>query len=223
MEDFPHNDSPINYDRVMRSQIESLCGGGGAAGKPPDLLLHVCCAPCSSAVIERLAPFFTITLFFYNPNIHPRREYEKRLSVLRAFAPALAAAENTEFPVVEGPYEPEVFYRETGVREEPSLQGEGERGERCRRCCRFRLRAAFGYAKTRGIGAVTTTLSLSPRKDARAINAIGLELEAQCAPVRFLCADFKKRDGYKRSLELSKAYGLYRQTYCGCEYSLGTR
>jgi predicted adenine nucleotide alpha hydrolase (AANH) superfamily ATPase len=208
------------------------------AGRPA-LLLHACCAPCSSAVIERLAASYDITLFFYNPNIYPATEYVRRISELRNFASAFAVDANPPdinpparkrgFPVVEAAYEPEVFYRETRAREETELQTERERGERCRRCYRFRLRAAFEYAAKHGFGVVTTTLSLSPYKDAGAINAAGMELARLFAQrgapdtVDFLCADFKKRDGYKRSLELSKKYGLYRQSYCGCEYSLYNR
>jgi predicted adenine nucleotide alpha hydrolase (AANH) superfamily ATPase len=192
----------------------------------PTLLLHACCAPCSSSVLERLEDDFEITLFFYNPNIHPLSEHERRLTELRGFLAARTAPGGRALPLVETAYEPEDFYRATNARNEPALQAEGERGERCRRCYWFRMKAAFEYARKGGFAYMTTTLSLSPHKDAVAINRIGKSLEEESSGeggTRFFCADFKKQDGFKRSLELSKKFNLYRQSYCGCEYSLYNR
>jgi predicted adenine nucleotide alpha hydrolase (AANH) superfamily ATPase len=193
------------------------------------VLLHACCAPCSSVALERLAERAAVTLFFYNPNIFPHAEYERRLSELRRFCAVFSvgsAGENSRFAVVEAIYDPEEFYEATGVRENTALQQERERGKRCERCYRFRMQKAFDYARFNNFDAWTTTLSLSPHKDSKMINAIGKEIEetAECSEgvktPSYLWADFKKRDGYKRSLELSKKYDLYRQRYCGCEFSL---
>lgn len=213
----------------------------------PSLLLHSCCGPCSSYVIEYLARYFAITIFYYNPNIHPRAEYERRRDELSGFLPRFPAASGIQ--VVEGRYDPEDFYRATGVREDAELQKEAEKGERCRRCYEFRMRAAWQYARGHAFDWFTTTLSISPFKDADKINAIGKALEAEAAvsketagteggegspgrpesnstgddTPRFLPSDFKKKGGFKRSLELSAEYGLYRQDYCGCVYSKANR
>ena len=191
----------------------------------PRLLLHVCCAPCSSVVVERLNRFFDLTLYFYNPNIFPQEEYARRLNELERFINEMNVESQNCFlkgkpVVIAEQYDVQEFYRATNVHSEPSLQTENECGERCKRCYRFRVERAFEYARAHSFDAITTTLSLSPHKDARTINALGMELESRADSVRFLCADFKKQDGYKRSLELSKKFTLYRQTYCGCEFSL---
>ncbi len=204
----------------------------------PSLLLHACCGPCSSYVIEYLAHYFAITIFYYNPNIHPKSEYERRRDELLAFLPRFPEAKGIQ--VVEGHYDTEDFYRATRVKEEVALQTEAEKGERCRRCYEFRMRAACQYASEHQFDWFTTTLSISPFKDAVKINAIGKELEQQAKQAlleatspnaspeegssrsegpRFLPSDFKKKGGFKRSLELSAEYGLYRQDYCGCAYS----
>jgi predicted adenine nucleotide alpha hydrolase (AANH) superfamily ATPase len=203
--------------RSLDSNNESL--------QKPRLLLHVCCAPCSSVVLERLNRFFNLTLYFYNPNIFPQQEYTRRLRELEWFVSKSSVQDQNFFPqeklsVIAEQYDIQEFYRATNVHSEPSLQTEKERGERCKRCYRFRIEKAFEYARTHSFDALTTTLSLSPHKNARTINALGMELESHADSVRFLCADFKKQDGYKRSLELSKKFNLYRQTYCGCEFSL---
>lgn len=187
-----------------------------ATGKPT-LLLHACCGPCSSYVIEYLARYFAITIFYYNPNIHPKAEYERRRDELLNFLPRFPAASGIQ--VIEGHYNPDDFYRATGVREEPDLQKEAEKGERCRRCYELRMRAAWQYACGHAYDWFTTTLSISPFKDADKINAIGKALEYGQPGPRFLPSDFKKKGGFKRSLELSAEYGLYRQDYCGCVYS----
>jgi predicted adenine nucleotide alpha hydrolase (AANH) superfamily ATPase len=186
----------------------------------PALLIHACCAPCSSAVLEKLSDSFEITLYFYNPNIYPLEEYERRLAELRRFC-GMTAGIRGKPAIVEAVYDSEEFYRATAARENVSLQKEGERGERCGRCYSLRMRKTFEYAAAHDIDFWTTTLSVSPHKDAHMINAIGQQLAARRADkAQYLWADFKKKDGYKRSLELSKKFGLYRQSYCGCEFSL---
>ena len=244
------------YERELDQILASLPSQAweGDAGQPADgiqpqkkpaLLLHACCAPCSSYVIEYLAGYFAITLFYYNPNIHPKAEYDRRLQELKDFLPRFPAAKGIS--LIEGGYDPEDFFRATGVREEPDLRQEAEKGERCRRCYGLRLRAAYRVAYERGFDWFTTTLSISPFKDAGKINAIGKALEQEgglgrtgpgkygqdpapagtCvssgAAPRFLPSDFKKKGGFKRSLELSAEYGLYRQDYCGCVFSKKNR
>jgi predicted adenine nucleotide alpha hydrolase (AANH) superfamily ATPase len=209
---------PLAQEQITEVQEITL-----TTGRKPSLLLHSCCAPCSSAVLEVLAPLFEISLYYYNPNIHPESEYRRRLDELRTFAGQFPPA--TNIALIEENYNPEDFYTQTRVREQPALQMDAERGERCFRCYRSRLQKAFDYAVKNKFDFVTTTLSLSPHKDSEKINAIGRELEATarsniCKPPAFLYADFKKKDGYKRSLVLSAQYNLYRQDYCGCEFSL---
>lgn len=201
----------------------------------PRLLIHACCGPCSSSVLEQLQETYDITLYFYNPNIYPQTEYERRKDELLAF---IEKYNNTVEVITEKEYNSEEFYDATGVKKELHLQTEGERGERCRRCYLFRIKKAYDYAIEHGFDYVTTTLSISPHKDAQKINEIGCELEKkvfasershqnqkslkQQAP-KFLYADFKKNNGYLRSIQISKEYNLYRQEYCGCEYSIRTR
>lgn len=220
-----------NFDRLMEAELERL---GAASGQRPRLLLHACCAPCSSAVTERLAGFFETTIFYYNPNIHPEPEYRRRLGELQSFVRRFPPAKGIR--LVVPPYNAEDYFLATRVRQEAALQAEPERGERCRRCYLFRMEKAFRHAASGGFDYFTTTLSVSPHKDAEKINEIGAQLEqkARAAAVpagsatespaqeripAFLFADFKKRNGYKRSLELSGEYGLYRQDYCGCVFS----
>ncbi|MBQ9538298.1 MAG: epoxyqueuosine reductase QueH, partial [Treponema sp.] len=215
------------YERELDVILSALEGKGVPA--KPRLLLHACCAPCSSYVVEYLAGYFDMTLFYYNPNIHPKAEYERRLEELKGFLPRFPVASGVR--LVEEAYEPEDFFRATGAREEPVLAHEAEKGERCRRCYEFRMKAAYRYACDNGFDWFTTTLSISPFKDADKINAIGKALEPVSASEErqsggkagkplFLPSDFKKKGGFKRSLELSAEYGLYRQDYCGCVYSL---
>lgn len=193
-----------NYDRLMQQQIEAL-----PAGTRPRLLLHSCCGPCSSAVIERLAPYFALTVFFYNPNICPKEEYLHRLAEQRRL---LALLPGAPVSLVEGPYEPEAFLdRVSGLEHEP------EGGARCTACYQLRLERTAALARQDGYDFFTTTLSVSPHKDAERLNRLGAALGR--ANARFLPADFKKRGGYQRSLSLSDAYGLYRQNYCGCPFA----
>ncbi len=177
----------------------------------PRLLLHACCAPCSSYCLEYLSKYFSITIFYYNPNIWPEEEYRKRVAELRRFLGEFPA----EHPVslIEGKYDQERFYEiAKGLEDVP------EGGERCFRCFRLRLSEAAMEAAAGGFDFFTTTLSISPMKNAAKLNEIGEELAGEYG-VAWLPSDFKKKDGYKRSIELSKEYGLYRQNYCGCEFS----
>ena len=171
------------------------------------LLLHSCCGPCSTAVIERLAPEYDLTVFYYNPNIFPREEYEKRLSEQKRLLEIL------NIPFIEGKFLPEEYFECIRGYE---MQNEGE--ERCYKCYQLRLRKTFEFAKENNFEIFTTTLSVSPRKNAKWINEIGEKLQNE--KLKFLVADFKKKDGYKRSIELSKQYNLYRQHYCGCAKSM---
>lgn len=205
----------MNYNEQMEFEISNL----QEQGKRPKLLLHTCCGPCSSAVLERLADFFEITIYYYNPNIYPEKEFLRRRNELENFIKVFPVAKNIS--VIEANYEPEDFFNATGVRENTELQTESERGERCRRCYKLRLEKTFAYALENRYDYITTTLSISPYKDCLKINTIGKELEEKYkSDIKFLYADFKKKNGFLRSLKLSEEYGLYRQDYCGCVYSL---
>ena len=197
-----------NYQKELDHTIETLV----KEEQTPRLLLHSCCAPCSSYVLEYLSEYFFITVFYYNPNIFPAKEYEKRVREQEALIERLPAKHRTSF--LEGPYEQERFYEMA-----KGLELEPEGGERCFRCYRLRLLEAVQMARAGGFDYFTTTLSISPLKDVRKLNEIGEQLAREYG-VAYLNSDFKKRDGYKRSIELSREYGLYRQDYCGCVYSL---
>ena len=190
-----------NFDKQMEAVIASLEGR-------PRLLLHSCCGPCSSAVIERLAPHFDLTVYYYNPNIAPEEEYRRRLATQRQLVEALGGA-----VLVEGEYDHAAFLAAV-----KGLEGEPEGGKRCTACFRLRLEATARRAAEGGFDWFCTTLSVSPHKDAARLNAIAAELAARYG-VPALPADFKKREGYKRSIELSRRFALYRQDYCGCEFS----
>ncbi len=179
--------------------------------KKEKLLLHVCCAPCSSYVMELLAEKYDITLYFFNPNITDKEEYDKRYAELQRF---LCEAPFTVGAVaVDGGYEPELFFdMSRGLEEEP------ERGARCYKCYELRMEETVKYAKENGFDIFTTTLSISPHKNAKWINEIGERL-GEKYEMAYLYSDFKKRNGYARSIELSKQYNLYRQDYCGCIFS----
>jgi predicted adenine nucleotide alpha hydrolase (AANH) superfamily ATPase len=171
------------------------------------LLLHICCAPCSTEVIERLSPSYEVTGFFYNPNIHPRREYELRLSELERFS------KEEGFRYIPGEYDIKDWFGKT-----KGLEKEPEGGKRCKVCYRIRLEETAKAAKERGFDMFTTTLTISPHKNASIINSIGRELKRKYG-IKFLSKDFKKKDGFKKSVEHSKKHGLLRQDYCGCVFS----
>jgi hypothetical protein len=182
------------------------------SNKTPTLLLHSCCAPCSSSVLERLSDYFDITVFYYNPNIEPVEEYIIRLREQKRFLSIFPTAKPVK--IIEGPYEAEAYEEITYGHEE-----DREGGKRCFLCYEFRLRKTAELAKSSGFDYFSTTLSVSPHKNAQKLNEIGERLSAKYG-VDYLYSDFKKKDGYKRSIELSGEYGLYRQHYCGCRYSL---
>ena len=178
------------------------------------LFLHSCCAPCSSYVLEYLRNYFRITVFYYNPNISFEQEYQKRVAEQKRLIDAYNRG-GTGYPidVIEGDYEPEVFYdMAAGLEECP------EGGERCFLCYELRLRKTAQQALDGGYDYFCTTLSISPLKNAKKLNEIGEQL-AEEYQIKWLMSDFKKKDGYKRSIELSATYNLYRQDYCGCVYS----
>lgn len=177
----------------------------------PTLLLHCCCAPCSSYVLEYLSEYFKITVFFYNPNIDPESEYTKRILELQR----LIGSMNLKYPVsfIAGQYDSDRFYEMA-----KGLENVKEGGERCFKCYELRLREAVEIAKEGEFEYFTTTLSISPHKNAQKLNEIGQRLGEEYG-VEYLLSDFKKKNGYKRSIELSEEYGLYRQNYCGCVFS----
>ncbi len=214
----------MNKKADYQKQLDSVLQELSDSSQKPTLLLHACCGPCSSYVLEYLSSHFEITVLFYNPNIYPATEYDRRLQELLNFYKRFVPAQNIQ--VIQTPYEPEEFYTATGVRENPQLAAEPERGERCRRCYELRLRYTYDYACAHNFDYFCTTLSISPFKDADMINEIGNLLaspalrQAQGSQgPRWLPSDFKKHNGFKRSLELSAEYDLYRQDYCGCVYS----
>lgn len=177
----------------------------------PKLLLHSCCAPCSSYVIEYLTNYFDITIFYYNPNISPYDEYLKRKEEQIRLINEIKKVNRVDIAYCD--YDNSVY--EDSIK---GLENEPERGKRCLVCFRLRLEKTAKEAKNLGYDYFGTTLTLSPYKNAKQINKIGLELEKEYN-IKYLVSDFKKRDGYKRSIELSKKYNLYRQNYCGCKYS----
>lgn len=195
-----------NYAKELDKLLETL-----PKESPPKLLLHACCAPCSSYVLEFLSSHFFIELFYYNPNISPKAEFEKRREELERLAREMPLKGRvTQLP---SEYDGEAFSKLV-----LGLEAEPEGGTRCFRCYRLRLEAAAKAAKANACDYFTTTLSISPLKNAAALNEIGEEVGEKWG-VPYLPSDFKKKNGYKRSIELSKEYGLYRQDYCGCIYS----
>jgi predicted adenine nucleotide alpha hydrolase (AANH) superfamily ATPase len=197
----------INYQKELDKTIARL----QAENRTPTLLLHACCAPCSSYVLEYLSRYFQITVLYYNPNISPRAEYDTRAEELKRLIDEMEFIHPVKLLV--GEYEPEKFYSMAkGMEELP------EGGERCFRCYEQRLRYTAGLAKEQGFDYFTTTLSISPLKNAAKLNEIGAKLAGEFG-VEYLLSDFKKKNGYKRSVELSGEHGLYRQDYCGCVFS----
>ena len=245
-----------NFDTLFTLELEHIARSPNFVHKKPRLLLHACCGPCSSAVLERLVDYFDITIFYYNPNIHPQTEYIRRLEELALFLNRRRAKQQktesadelfqTDIPdtaaeLIRADYNIEDFFAAVNIEEFPERASEPERGERCFACYRLRMQKAALYALENGFDYFTTTLSISPHKDSEKINTIGAALEQELSAARalspgvpnppnapfgqntavprYLYADFKKQNGYKRSLEISAEYGLYRQDYCGCIYS----
>ncbi len=200
-----------NYQKELDQIIENI----QKTGEVPKLFLHSCCAPCSSYVLEYLSEFFEITVFYYNPNIYPPEEYEERAAEQKRFIEQFPARHKIFY--VQGNYDTKRFYdMAKGLEKVP------EGGERCFKCYELRMREAAVLAKEGGFDYFTTTLSISPLKNAEKLNEIGEALEAELG-IKHLTSDFKKKNGYKRSTELSKEYELYRQNYCGCVFSKNER
>lgn len=195
----------MNYDLLMEEQIKNMNEGS-------TLLMHACCAPCSSACLERLGNYFDISILYYNPNITDKEEYLKRVEEIKKFISGF----KTKYPIklIEGRYDPKEFFEiAKGLEDEP------ERGKRCFKCYKLRLEETAKVASLKKFDYFCTTLTLSPYKNATWLNEIGEELNNNYNST-YLYSDFKKKNGYKRSIELSKEFDLYRQDYCGCVYSL---
>lgn len=197
----------INYQLALDREIEEIKNNG----RVPTLLLHSCCGPCSSYVLEYLTKYFDVTVLYFNPNIYPAEEYEHRLSEQRRIISLLPTEHSVKF--LECEYDHEQF-----IEAAKGYEQEREGGSRCEKCFYLRLERTALEAKKHGFDYFTTTLSVSPHKNSQLLNRIGEETGEKYG-VRHLPADFKKREGYKRSIELSKQYDLYRQDYCGCEFS----
>lgn len=197
----------INYQLMLDKTLDKIA----REGERKTLLLHACCAPCSSYVLEYLSRYFDITLYFYNPNITPEKEYLFRADELERLVGEMELREDVK--LVNEKYDSDEFYNYI-----KGLENEAEGGSRCRRCYELRLGKSAEYASEHGFDYFTTTLSISPYKNAAWLNEIGGELGERYG-VDYLFSDFKKKNGYKRSCELSVKYSLYRQDYCGCEFS----
>lgn len=197
-----------NYQLIMEEEFKNI----ESTGEKPVLLLQCCCAPCSSAVLERLKEHFNLKLYFYNPNIYPAEEYNKRFAQLEKLL------EKTEYPngieTVVARYNQNEFFEAV-----KGLENEKEGGKRCTQCFILRLEETAKKAKEIGADYFCTTLTVSPHKNSELLNQIGIKTGEKYG-VKFLQSDFKKKEGYKRSTELSKEYDLYRQNYCGCKFSV---
>ena len=201
----------MRMTRNYQKELDAIIARQTTSGEVPTLLLHACCAPCSSYCLEYLAQHFRITVFYYNPNIDPPQEYDHRVREVQRLIAALPAKYPVSF--LEGRFDPQEFY--TAVK---GFEQEKEGGARCAQCFRLRLEEAARGASAGGFDYFTTTLTISPLKNAALLNETG-ERAGEKFGVRHLPSDFKKKDGYKRSIELSKCYDLYRQDYCGCIFS----
>ena len=202
------NVQKVNYQKELEKLLKQL----GEEQRVPSLLIHSCCAPCSSYVLEYLSEYFMITIFYYNPNIYPESEYTKRILEQQK----LIRDMKFRYPVsfLAGKYDKEKFYEMAAGMEDLK-----EGGARCMKCYELRLTETARQAVAGEFDYFTTTLSISPMKNAQKLNEIGVRVGEEYG-VKYLVSDFKKKNGYKRSIELSKEYGLYRQDYCGCEFSM---
>lgn len=201
----------INYQKLCEEEISKASAGE----RVPSVLLHSCCAPCSSYCIEYLSQYFHVTVFYYNPNIYPDSEYYHRVKEQQEFINRFPA----KYPVgfIEGEFDTQEFYKAAkGLEQEP------ERGARCTECFRLRLGRTAEVAVEKGFDYFTSTLTISPMKDAALLNQIGSEM-GEAHGVKWLPSDFKKKNGYLRSCQLSREYGIYRQDYCGCVFSYSQR
>lgn len=208
-----------NYQKCLDKTLEQLKD----LPEKKSLLLHACCGPCSSYVLEYLSNFFNITILYYNPNIYPKEEYERRRDELENLLKVFTPAVKNNVKLVLAHYESQEFYDYINIKNEPELAQEMEKGERCRRCYEMRLKFSYNYAKKHSFDYFCTSLSISPFKDSEKINIIGEEIQkSDLSGPKWLFSDFKKKGGFKRSLEISQEYNLYRQQYCGCVYSIQT-
>lgn len=200
----------LELDKIIK-EINDSC--------VPTLLLHSCCAPCSTYVLEYLSKYFEITIFYYNPNIYPPEEFEFRMEEQKRFISEFMNNNPDVNPIhfIEGKYESDRFYEVS-----KGLENEPERGKRCTECFKLRLGEAAKVASQRGFDYFTTTLSISPHKDANLLNTLGENIAKQYG-IKYLYSDFKKKGGFLRSTELSEEYGMYRQDYCGCVFSYNER
>ncbi len=196
-----------NYNLLMEENLKKI----KESLKKPSLLLHACCAPCLTQVLHLLKDYFDITVYYYNPCIYPKEEYIKRLNEVKKLCSIYSVQ------LFEGEYNPSDFYNATLGREKDK-----EGGERCKICLAMRIDSAGKIAKEKAFDYFTTTLSISPLKNAEHLNTVGVLTQNKYG-VRYLVSDFKKKDGYLNSIRLSKEYSLYRQNYCGCEFSLSER
>lgn len=203
----------MNRENFFR-EFDKIVGQFGDA--KPGILLHSCCGPCSSSVLELLSKYFDVTVLWYNPNLYPEAEYDKRLETQKQLIDAIAE-DGVQAKLLVEPWRSEDYFSRI-----KGLENEPEEGKRCLECFRIRLEEAARIASERGFEWFCTTLTVSSRKDAVAINAIGREAEAKYG-VKWLPSEFKKREGNHRSIILSEKYGLYRQEYCGCVFSLVNR
>lgn len=201
------NIQKVNYQKELEKLLRKL----EKEQRVPTLLIHSCCAPCSSYVLEYLSQYFKITVFYYNPNIYPENEYTKRILEQQKLIQDMSFKHPVSF--LAGKYEQEKFYAMA-----EGMEHIKEGGARCMKCYGLRLAEAARQAAADGFDHFTTTLSISPLKNAQKLNEIGVRAGKEYG-VEYLVSDFKKKNGYKRSIELSKEYGLYRQDYCGCEFS----
>ena len=197
----------MNYQKLLDLELDKI----KESKSVPTLLLHACCAPCSSYTLEYLSKYFKITIYYYNPNIHPENEYIRRIEELKKFLNEFKTDNKVE--LIEGEYNPSSYFNSV-----KGLENLGEKSKRCYECYKLRMEEACKYAKEHNFNYFTTTLSISPYKISSWINEIGENLQNKYN-IKYLYADLKKKNGYKRSLELSKEYNLYRQDYCGCIYS----
>ena len=196
-----------NFQRELDEIIKDMTD----KGERPTILLHSCCGPCSSYVLEYLNRYFKIKLFFYNPNIHPEEEYQRRLQAQKKVLESLPLK---DVELIEGEYEPSVYFEAV-----KGLENEPEGGKRCEVCIRLRMERAAEEAVKLKADYFATTLTVSPHKNAPYINSAGEDIE-KTVTVPYLVSDFKKKNGYKRSVELCRIYDIYRQNYCGCTYSI---
>lgn len=203
----------MNRENFFR-KFDKIVGQFGDA--KPGILLHSCCGPCSSSVLELLSKYFNVTVLWYNPNLYPEAEYDKRLETQKQLIDAIAE-DGVQAKLLVEPWRSEDYFSRI-----KGLENEPEEGKRCLECFRIRLEETARIASERGFEWFCTTLTVSSRKDAVAINAIGREAEAKYG-VKWLPSEFKKREGNHRSIILSEKYGLYRQEYCGCVFSLVNR